>query len=156
WDGRHGWRVQFLAKLLASRGHARERALDLAEIALRSIWDHLTHFSDGQSSNSRLLVRFRDGRRLNPLWWRLTPILEDGSVHRCDRCNRIDTVAFQNRCSRRGCNGQLVSIASKDLAENHYRNLYRELLGGNLVVEEHTAQLSTERGREVQRDFQEG
>jgi hypothetical protein len=34
--------------------------------------------------------------------------------------------------------------------------LYRERLAGNLVVEEHTAQLSTDRAREVQRDFQNG
>src|SRR5262249_26769064 len=101
WDGRYGWRVQLLAKLLTSKGYAREGALDLAESALRSIWDHLTRFSDGQPSNSRLLLRFRDGRRLNPLWWRLMPISEDRSIHRCDRCNRIDTVGFGNTCSRR-------------------------------------------------------
>ena len=42
------------------------------------------------------------------------------------------------------------------MADNHYSSLYQEDLHGNLVVEEHTAQLATERAREVQREFQEG
>ena len=156
WNGPHGWRTQFLAKVLTSKGYARERALDFAESALRSIWDQLISFSDAQPSDNRLLVRVKDGRRLNPVWWRISPIAENENIYRCDRCNRIEATEFRNVCSRSGCGGQLVCIAGGELANNHYRNLYREPLAGNLVVEEHTAQLSTERGREIQRDFQEG
>src|SRR5262249_10991504 len=71
-------------------------------------------------------------------------------------CNRIETVSFHDICPRRGCEGSLVPIEEIATADNHYRTLYAEHLRGGLAVEEHTAQLTMERGREVQRDFQEG
>jgi hypothetical protein len=33
WNGPRGWRVQFLAKLLARKGCERDRALDIADIS---------------------------------------------------------------------------------------------------------------------------
>jgi hypothetical protein len=101
-------------------------------------------------------MRVHDGRRLNPLWWRVAPIADEDQVYRCDTCNRIEGVAFQHICPRRGCDGCLVPVVNKAMADNHYGTLYRGDLRGKLVVEEHTAQLTTERGREVQREFQEG
>jgi len=50
----------------------------------------------------------------------------------------------------------LIPIVGKETADNHYRSLYQGDLGGDLVIEEHAAQLTTERSRGVQRDFQEG
>jgi Helicase conserved C-terminal domain/MrfA Zn-binding domain len=156
WNGPKGWRVQFLAKITERKGYVREQALDIAETTLRSIWDHLVRFSDTQALNSRLLTRVSDGRRLMPVWWRVTPIPEGEQIYQCDRCNRMEAVSFQHICPRRGCDGRLFSVANSVMADNHYRTLYQGDLRQRLVVEEHTAQLTTERGREVQRDFQEG
>ena len=156
WNGRQGWRVQFLAKILGQMGYERDRAIDVAETTLRSIWDHLARFSDTQSANGQLLKRVNNGRRLNPIWWRAIPIAEDRQIYRCDTCNRIEATAFQHICTRRSCSGRLVPVKGSILTDHHYRTLYQGDLRGRLVVEEHTAQLTTERGREVQRDFQEG
>ena len=156
WNGRQGWRVQFLAKILGQKGYERDRAIDAAETTLLSIWDHLVRFSDTQSANSQLLKRVNNGRRLNPIWWRAIPIAEQDQIYRCDTCNRIEATSFQQICTRRGCSGRLAPIKGIILTDHHYRTLYQGDLGGRLVVEEHTAQLTTERGREVQRDFQEG
>ena len=48
-------------------------ALDIAERSLRSIWDHLTRFCDDQRAQIPFLVRAQDGRRLNPVWYRVEP-----------------------------------------------------------------------------------
>ena len=156
WNGKQGWRVQFLAKILGQMGYERDQAIDVAETTLRSIWGHLVRFSDTQSANAQLLKRVNNGRRLNPIWWRAIPIAEDGQVYRCDTCNRIEATSFQHICTRRSCSGRLVPIKGSIITDHHYRTLYQGDLRGRLVVEEHTAQLTMERGREVQRDFQEG
>jgi Helicase conserved C-terminal domain/Domain of unknown function (DUF1998) len=156
WNGPRGWRTQFLAKILRRNGVERERALDVAEKSLRSIWEHIVRFCETQTSQSQLLQRVSDGRRLNPNWWRVAPIGDDDKVYRCDTCNRVEGVTFRHICLRLGCDGRLVPIASSGMSDNHYRTLYQGELHKKLVVEEHTAQLTTERSREIQRDFQEG
>jgi hypothetical protein len=156
WNGRQGWRAQLLAKILVRRGHRREDALEIADQTLRSIWDHVIGFSDKQRAGSQLLRRVNSGRRLNPVWWRARPVEPPDTLYRCEVCNRIESVSCEGICTRRGCTGNLEPIKAAALEENHYRTLYRERLAGDLVVEEHTAQLSTDRAREVQRDFQNG
>jgi ATP-dependent helicase YprA (DUF1998 family) len=156
WNSRRGWRTRFLAKILGWKGDERDRATDIAEKSLRSIWDHVVRFSDGQPTQSQLLKRISDGRRLNPVWWRIVPIGESDQVFRCNRCNRIEGASFRHICPRLGCNGRLVPVATASLVDNHYRTLYQGELHKSLVVEEHTAQLTTDRSREVQRAFQEG
>jgi hypothetical protein len=136
--------------------HNPGEALDLAERSLRSIWDHLTRFGDGQRSQKPLLIRTRDGRRLNPVWYRVVPIGDSDKLYRCNTCNRVEAVSVRNVCPWRGCGGNHVLITSKEIADNHYRVLYAGEIKKELVVEEHTAQLTTERSREVQRRFQNG
>jgi hypothetical protein len=130
--------------------------LEIADRTLRAIWDDLTRFSDKQRAGSQLLTKVNAGRRLNPVWWRARPIADEDVLYRCEVCNRIEMISCEEICPRRGCSGTLKSVKAADLEENHYRALYRERLAGNLAVEEHTAQLSTDRAREVQRDFQNG
>jgi hypothetical protein len=156
WNGRQGWRLKFLAKIITRRGYACDQALDIADTALRSIWDHLVSFSDCQSANCQLLRRVNNGRRLNPVWWRAAPIGNEEQVYRCDTCNRVEPITVHDVCTRRGCGGRLVPVDNGIMADNHYRTLYEGDLRGKMIVEEHTAQLTTERGREVQRDFQKG
>jgi hypothetical protein len=107
WNGPRGWRVQFLMKVLEQRGCAPERAREIADKTLRSLWDQLVRFSDQQRSETQLLTRVDDGRRLNPLWWRVTPVTDSDLIYRCDTCSRIETLPFQDICSRRGCRGRL-------------------------------------------------
>jgi Helicase conserved C-terminal domain len=156
WNGPRGWRIQFLIKILEKRGYDHERALAVVEKTLLAVWDQIVRFSDQQPSETQLLTRVKDGRRLNPVWWRATPVTDDDPIYRCDTCSRIETLPFQDICSRLGCRGRLQLVQPAILSDNHYRSLYQGELRGNLIVEEHTAQLATERAREVQRDFQEG
>ena len=156
WNGPQGWRVQFLAKILKRKGHSHHIAVGIAEETLRHIWQDLVGFSESQRQDVQLLTRVDDGRQLNPVWWRVTPTTNKEGLYRCEVCNRIEAEAFQDICSRAGCSGSLLPVDATVVADNHYRLLYETNLPGNLSVEEHTAQLTTERGREVQRKFQEG
>jgi len=156
WNGPQGWRVHFLAKILERQGQPHTQARQIADQTLRSIWERLTRFSDIQPSAERLLIRVNDGRRLNPVWWRVEPLTDAHHLYRCDTCNRLETLSFDGVCPRRGCSGRLGSTDIAAIADNHYRMLYQGGLRGKLEVEEHTAQLATERGREIQREFQEG
>jgi hypothetical protein len=49
-----------------------------------------------------------------------------------------------------------MRIERRHLEPNHYRQLYETELPGVLRVEEHTAQIDSEKAREFQRDFKEG
>jgi hypothetical protein len=156
WNGPQGWRMQFLIKVLRKRGYSREQGGELAERTLRAIWECLTAFSDRQARKERVLIPVKDGRRLNPIWYRASLAGEKGLLWRCDNCNRLTDVNFDSICPRHGCQGNVAPIDPNALADNHYRMVYQVNLPGHLVVEEHTAQLTTERGQEVQREFQEG
>lgn len=156
WNGPRTWRSQFLAKFLKTRGLPQEHAIETADRILRSIWGWLTKFSDRQARGEQLLIPVRDSRRLNPIWYRMSLVEEEADLWRCNTCNRLSEVNLEGFCLRRNCTGSLLRVSPSDIADNHYRMLYKLDLPGNLVVEEHTAQLTTERGQEIQREFQEG
>lgn len=156
WNGQRGWRTQFLSKILGKRGYSLEHALEIAERTLREVWAWLTAFSDRQPAKEQILVHVRNGRRLNPIWYRAEMLSDASAGWRCDTCNRFSDVSFEGVCPRYGCQGTLEAIEPNAISDNHYRVLYQVDLPGNMAVEEHTAQLTTDRGQEIQREFQEG
>jgi hypothetical protein len=82
-----------------------------------------------------------------------------GRWYRCNRCLRLTRRLLSPDlplCPSRGCNGALRECdVGMELSDNHYRRLFtREPI--HLRVEEHTAQLGAELGREYQEDFVNG
>jgi hypothetical protein len=156
WDGEHGRRAKFLAKILTQKGFTRDVAIQHAQNALREIWSSIVRNDrDAPSEMEQLWLTVRDGRRLNPNWYRVQPIVNQ-TLYRCDTCNRLQSVSVQEVCPRRNCNGKLVALAPSELEPNHYRALYQDTLPGALRVEEHTAQLDSDKARAFQREFREG
>lgn len=157
WDGKTGKRARFLTKLLMRNGLPEQEALEKTMDILRSVWDTIRQCDEkAPSSRDRLLLSMNDARRLNPDWWRLRPIMNDDTVFRCDTCGRLQVNSVRNVCIRHHCSGALREIVGKNLEPNHYRLLYEEDLPGTLRVEEHTAQLNHEKGREIQKEFRDG
>jgi len=156
WDGAQGKRTLLLKKILGTRGLSEEEATGQAVDALRHIWDAI-HECDEHSTipEENLLTRVADGRRLNPLWWRLRAVTEE-PVFVCRTCGRVQSIAVAGLCSRHRCHGQVTPTTLAALEANHYRNIYCTELPGSLRVEEHTAQLDKEKAREFQRDFKTG
>ena len=159
WAGPTGKRVRFLEKLYRriSAGASDKEASDAAVLVLRDVWETLRRCDEhAPTSNDRLLIRVEDARRLNPDWWRLRFVGEDDEVYRCETCGRIQAASVRGLCSRHRCPGSLSAIRRRALEPNHYRLLYQAELPGSLRVEEHTAQLDSEKAREFQRDFSKG
>ena len=157
WDGETGKRAGFLVKFLVSRGVAQEAAVEEAVKALRTFWESLGKCEENApSSRDRLLLPVDDERRLNPDWWRLRPVADDGVTFRCSTCGRLQAVSVWGVCPRHACPGKLEQVDARHLESNHYRLLYQEKLPASLRVEEHTAQLDKEKAREFQREFKSG
>lgn len=158
WDGPKGWRVQHLTKLLLSMGLRKEAATQQAVMTLRHLWEHLVTASEYQPHDQAFLRRCEDGRRLNPVWWRVSPVTTSTPLFKCDVCGSLATLSIKMLCPRFRCPGHLYPIRQEDLHENHYRSLYQTIgrRPGVLRVEEHTAQIARSEALERQRDFRNG
>lgn len=155
WDGPRTRRGRLLAKLLAQQG--KGTSLDQHEQAsaelLREIW---TDLKSARTGSEGVLLPAGDAYRLNPAWWRMNPLTEADKMYRCDTCGRVQSTSVRGVCYRPGCPGSLIQIPTSALGPNHYRQLYASRLPGRLRVEEHTAQLETDKAREFQNDFKAG
>ncbi|MGC8744490.1 MAG: DEAD/DEAH box helicase [Verrucomicrobiia bacterium] len=159
WAGKTGRRVKLLEKLY-KRIHAEaseQEAVNEALRALRVLWDTLWDYDNkAPTADDRLLIRINDSRRLNPDWWRLRYIRDSEEIYQCDTCGRVQPVSVHSMCPRHRCPGALKKVLRGALESNHYRLLYEMDLPGSLRVEEHTAQLNSEKAREFQGEFREG
>ena len=158
WDGPRGWRVQHLTKMLIDSGLPKEEAIKQTIITLRHIWEYLVTASDNQSHDHAFLRRCEDGRRLNPVWWRVSPVTASTPLFKCNICGSLAAIAVKMFCPRGRCPGHLYPVHQEDMQDNHYRLLYQTIgcRPGVLRVEEHTAQISRSIALERQRDFRNG
>jgi hypothetical protein len=139
-------RFNYVRRILAANGKRTEVA-DVQDALMQSWrWINQHHVFVGTDSgacqiNYRRLI-FPAG---NP-WYR------------CNRCLRL-SVRFLGEdlpfCPARECEGQLESFAASETIEDHYRALFSRMPVA-MRVEEHTAQLQPEAGREYQEKFIKG
>ncbi|MHA1845103.1 MAG: DEAD/DEAH box helicase [Promethearchaeota archaeon] len=159
WDGKTGRRAIFLSKLLRriNKNFDEETSLNESVKILRVIWESLTNFVlNSYNTDVRLLIPIKDAYRLDPLWWRINLIENNHQLFQCDKCGNIQSINIKDVCLQARCDGTVTLINSNSLEENHYRILYQDKLPGLLRVEEHTAQLSSEKAREYQDLFKKG
>lgn len=154
WNGLQGRRAQFLIKFLTTKGLSKDEAKEETAKLLAVIWDAIRGI--GVDGAYQICSRNNDGYRLKPDWWRAAALKPDDSVFICDTCGRIQTVSVLAICTRHRCPGRVSLIKVKDLEVDHYRQLYQSDLPGPMRVEEHTAQINYEKGREYQKDFKSG
>ncbi|HUI29710.1 MAG TPA: DEAD/DEAH box helicase [Candidatus Acidoferrales bacterium] len=154
WKGKTTARAGLLKRIL-NTSVSKEQIESHVDDTLTQIWESVRIWNDEHSSNERFWIRVGDAERLNPDWWRVSPLRDSESVFQCDTCGRISTISVRSVCPRHKCPGTLqeIRIEETDLLRNHYRVLYQEELPARLVVEEHTAQIDKEKAREFQNDF---
>jgi superfamily II DNA/RNA helicase len=158
WDNKNGQRFKILAKILR---HINPN-LDKCDIeqyvlaALSDIWGEIIKTDAVASEENKILLFYNDSRRLNPNWWRLVYLGSNDIIFHCNTCGRLQPVSVKDICPKPQCPGKLTNISIIDLNSNHYRQLYNDRLPSTLRVEEHTAQLDSEKAREFQRDFRNG
>lgn len=80
----------------------------------------------------------------------------DAEWFKCDKCGKVSTIDIDGCCLENGCSGHFekVRFLDKEIENNHYLNLYQKKDMMNLIVREHTAQLSREEALEYQIAFE--
>jgi ATP-dependent helicase YprA (DUF1998 family) len=98
--------------------------------------------------------------RISHEFWEVAPTTPGDAQHwyRCDTCRMLTPLNVRDLCPRYRCRGTLAPWQS-DMDEwnsNHYRYLYDTMDPLRLVIEEHTAQLTSEAAAHTQERFVRG
>lgn len=140
-------RFDYVYRIFQKKGKALEELT--VRNALLQVWNWL--------ADQKVFVGGDDGR-FQIDYTRLVFPAED-KWYRCNTCQKISRRYISeslNLCPTRGCNGQLEPVKLERLVEDdHYRYIFsRPPIG--MRVEEHTAQLQPELGRDYQDQFVAG
>lgn len=150
-------RVDYLSRVFGEE-YSPEKCMQL----LKDIWDKnlMVRSADWSDVFSHVSVDSHGiGSRIKPKYWLVKSGVTDPSIkwHQCNRCQRLTLHNIRGVCPTYRCSGSLRECdPGKDLGYNHYRDLYLNLKPMQMKVHEHTAQLSTEKAAEIQREFTDG
>jgi len=151
-------RLEFCEKVLASQGHGPDATRDIGLKLLADLWR--VHVCGANTPLGDRLISEGDeasGRvQAHPDLWeiQLEPTDRPG---RCDSCGRLSWLSGLMACPQYRCKGTVRPIEGQDDAvDAYYRALYRDDRPLPMVVEEHTAQLKSDRAAQLQEQFLTG
>lgn len=161
--GRLNRRLDFLLKLAKRLLRSGDIQADCKKL-LRDIWERglslnntnsiwRDYFSQSHIDNEGVVYRLRHN------FWEVRPVVSDTSIrwHRCDTCGNLTLHNLRNVCTAYRCDGTLSSCDLDDVfIDNHYRQLYHQLIPMPMRAEEHTAQLKSEAASQLQDKFVRG
>lgn len=140
----------------------RVHGIELTREDVRPILQSLFQFM-GEYLSCRLfkgegyLIDSPEHFRLSRDIWTMYPHSNDDIVYRCDACGCETHLDTRGVCTTTKCNGTMVkmSFAEAKNKDRFYKTVYQdEALP--LDIEEHTAQLSSKKAREIQSEFIKG
>ena len=138
-------RKKYLTKVLKAAG-ADENVVDRL---LDSMWaylkgnGYLVQRPFGKKTGYLLDVNKFTARRVRKLY-------------KCTECKQITPYSIRGVCDSSACNGHLEEYDYiNDLKDNHYYKLFTELDMTPMVVKEHTAQLSSKKAYDYQKQFKD-
>lgn len=140
----------------------RVHGIELTREDVRPILQSLFQFM-GEYLSCRLfkgegyLIDSPEHFRLSRDIWTMYPHSNDDIVYRCDACGCEAHLDTRGVCTTTKCNGTMVkmSFAEAKNKDRFYKTVYQdEALP--LDIEEHTAQLSSKKAREIQSEFIKG
>lgn len=149
-------RVAFIRKY-ARRVRGENVSREEARAILRKLFDFLTEYLEGFFDAEGYLIGNRERFQLNKDMWRLYPHKEEDIVFRCNICGCESHRDTNGVCTTNKCEGTLekMTFAEARGKDRFYKDAYcEEALP--IEIEEHTAQLSSERARLVQSRFIKG
>lgn len=116
---------------------------DITEL-LSDLWDYLV------DNDNKYLIRINNGGYLlNISKMIVKPVT---NLYICPKCKTITQYNLRNICPK--CLGKLEEYDyKKDLANNHYAKVFKELKMDDLIAKEHTAQLGQDLAYEYQNEF---
>lgn len=151
-------RTAFIRKY-AKRVYGVELTRENAHMILQGLFQFMGEYLDRCPlfKNENYLVGSRDRFRLNKDIWTMYPHSDDDVIYRCDACGCETHLDTHGVCTTTKCEGTMVKMTfaeAKD-KDRFYKTIYQdEALP--LDIEEHTAQLSSKKAREIQSDFIKG
>lgn len=140
----------------------REYGVELSREDSRSILQSLFQFT-GEYLTCKLfrgegyLIDSKEHFRLNRDIWTMYPHSDDDVVYRCDACGCATHLDTHGVCMTAKCDGTMVKMTFAQAMDKDrfYKMVYQdEALP--LDIEEHTAQLSSKKAREIQSEFIKG
>ena len=161
-QGMSNSRLDYLLRVAEAVG--KDFGREQAEEFLNNIWNYILIGNKNYSLKGLFSIHSdRHGHgevyRLKPEGWKLVPSVIDDSIvwYRCSKCRRLTLHNIRGVCPTYRCDGRLVPCnPAVEMAGNHYRNLYLDILPMVMRTSEHTAQLTTEKASEVQKKFYNG
>lgn len=131
----------------------REDAVDLLENVYNFMSAYLKQCFKGES----LIIKSGNGFVLSKDIWRMMPQRATDTVYRCEACGCESHLDTNGVCATAKCEGMVVPLTPEQAAskDRFYKMTYRQD-PLPVVIEEHTAQLSSKRAREVQSAFIKG
>lgn len=120
------------------------------EITTSDKWDDYFEIRNIRNTGTTFLIE--------PKKWALVPtIISKSDWYKCKTCKNITLKNLRNICPEFRCNGTLAEFNPlKENKGNHYFYLYQNLFHNEIVAEEHTAQLTSDRASKLQEEFNEG
>ncbi|AEF95226.1 Protein of unknown function DUF1998 [Desulfotomaculum nigrificans CO-1-SRB] len=108
------------------------------------------YFSSQTIKDEGVVYRIRHN-----LWEVKSPLVnKDMQWYICNKCKNVTIHNVRNTCPTYRCNGTLQPCNPLEVFKNnHYYQLYRNILPIKMQAEEHTAQLSTEAAADLQNKF---
>ena len=124
---------------------------------LQTIFEFLGQYLDGYFKGKQYLVGSKNKFRIGKDLWRMYPHHADDIVYRCDTCGCETHLDTGGVCTTAKCEGRMqrMTFAEARNKDRFYKVVYQEE-ALPLRIEEHTAQLSSKKAREVQSDFIKG
>jgi ATP-dependent helicase YprA (DUF1998 family) len=124
---------------------------------LQSMFEFLGQYLGGYFKKKNYLIGAKNEFTLNKDIWRLYPMQEDDTIYRCDVCGCESNLDTRGVCTTTNCPGHLekMTVADAKSKDRYYKQVYHEA-AIPIIIEEHTAQLTSERARKVQSDFING
>ncbi len=127
---------------------------DMAKNILGSVFDLLVQANDLEGSEKLLIKHEKKNAYQIDSSRYILKNYKKSKYYQCDKCGRLTPHNIRNKCVQDKCSGTLFEVnPDETLASNYYRQQYKTKKIENIVIKEHTAQISRKEAKEYQRDF---
>ncbi|MFD0702042.1 hypothetical protein DMP06_03300 [Slackia equolifaciens] len=154
-NARSGFIRKYAARVRACDNVSREDAATILQSLYSFMYEYLFDFFRderflGERSTAERFV-------LSPRVWTFYPHKDDDKIYRCDKCGCDISYDTHGVCPTTKCAGhmQAFTYAEARDKDRYYKEVYQQR-ALPIRIEEHTAQLSSERAREIQAKFISG
>ena len=145
--------VRKYAKRLYGLDISRESSCKI----LQDLFTFTGQYLGGFFKSNKFLVGQKEKFRLNKNIWTMYPHSDKDIIYRCNACGCETHLNTHGVCTTTKCNGEMtkMTFAEAKSKDRYYKNAYQEE-ALPLNIQEHTAQLSSKKAREIQTEFIKG